>query len=323
MSVKSVQQRDQLGSQLMQQALTEGPLGEGAQKRAVAFLERALQAVGFDPGSKDNKFTAETARAVKEFQAAWGMEATGKLDQKTLNKLDHTLQRTRKHGSACPDCNKAGFQGSIGVGQKNMDAFDAERRLRRLGYDTGKVDGVFDQKTAEAVREFKKDQPELAKGSKSGLVDKKTFSSLAREVNELKHAPYRRRVTEGHAQQRKLDAFTAAAAKKENADGTRGIGAGSSKRAIENVQKHLKAAGFDPQRVDGVWDERTEQALKTFQQKSGMKETGLVGSGAWSKLAKSIILAKDRTSPAQSLGERSAAVLASEKLLKKAGYNPG
>jgi peptidoglycan hydrolase-like protein with peptidoglycan-binding domain len=323
MSLKSVQQRDQLGSQLMKQALTEGPLGEGAQKRAVAFLERALQTIGFDPGTKDNKFTAETARAVREFQAAWGLEVTGSLDQKTLNKLDHTLQRARKHGSGCPDCNKAGFQGSIGVGQKNLDAFDAERRLKRLGYDTGKVDGVFDQKTAEAVREFKKDQSELAKNSKSSLVDKKTFQSLQREVNELQHAPYRRRVTEGHAQQRRLDAFTAAAAKKQNADGTRGIGAGSSKRAIENVQKHLKAAGYDPQRMDGVWDERTEKALKTFQQKSGLKETGLVGAGTWTKLGKSILLAKDRTSPAQSLGERSAAVLASEKLLKKAGYNPG
>lgn len=323
MSVKSVQQRDQLGSQLMKQAIAEGPLGEGSQQRAVAFLERALQTIGFDPGTKDNKFTAETARAVREFQAAWGLGVTGKLDQKTLNKLDHTLQRARKHGSGCPDCNKPGFQGSIGVGQKNLDAFDAERRLKKLGYDTGKVDGVFDQKTAEAVREFKKDQPELAKNSKSSLVDKKTFQSLQREVNELQHAPYRRRVTEGLAQQRRLDAFTAAAAKKQNADGTRGIGAGSSKRAIENVQKHLKAAGYDPQRIDGVWDERTEQALKTFQQKSGLKETGLVGAGTWTKLGRSILLAKDRTSPAQSLGERSAAVLASEKLLKKAGYNPG
>lgn len=323
MSIKSVQQRDQLGSQLMQQALTEGPLGEGAQKRAVAFLERALQAVGFDPGSKDNKFTAETARAVREFQAAWGLEVTGKLDQKTLTKLDHTLQRTRKHGSASPDSNKPGFQGAIGLGQKNQDAFDAERRLKRLGYDTGKVDGVFDRKTAEAVHEFKKDQPELAKNSKSSMIDKKAFQSLQREASELQHAPYRRRMTEGHAQQRRLDAFTAAAAKKQNADGTRGIGAGSSKRAIENVQQHLKAAGYDPQRTDGVWDERTEQALKTFQQKSGLKETGRVGAGTWTKLGKSVFLAKDRTSPAQSMGERSAAVLASEKLLKKAGYNPG
>jgi peptidoglycan hydrolase-like protein with peptidoglycan-binding domain len=324
MSIKSVKQRDQLGSQLMKQALTEGgPLGEGAQKRAVAFLERALQTVGFDPGTKDNKFTAETAKAVRQFQEAWGLEATGQLDQGTLNKLDHTLQRARKHGSGCPDCNQKGFQGAIGVGQKNMDAFDAEKRLKKLGYDTGKVDGVFDQKTAEAVRQFKKDQPELKKDSQSSLVDKKTFQSLQREVNELQHAPYRRRLTEGHAQHRKLNAATAEAAKKQNTDGTRGIGPGSSKRAVENVQKHLKAAGFDPQRADGVWDERTASALKTFQQKSGLKETGRVGSGTWAKLAKSFTLAKGKTDPAQALGERSAAVLASEKLLKKAGFNPG
>jgi peptidoglycan hydrolase-like protein with peptidoglycan-binding domain len=324
MSIKSVTQRDQLGSQLMKQAIAEGgPLGEGAQKRAVAYLERALQTIGFDPGTKDNKFTAETAKAVRQFQAAWGLKATGKLDERTLNKLDHTLQRARKHGSGCPDCNQPGFQGSIGVGQKNLDAFQAEQNLKKLGYDTGKVDGVFDQKTAEAVRQFKKDQPELKKDSKSGLVDKKTFQSLQREANELRHAPYRRRVTEGHAQQRRLDAATAEAAKKQNADGTRGIGAGSSKRAVENVQKHLKAAGYDPQRTDGVWDERTANSLKTFQKKSGLKESERVTPATWAQLSKSFTLAKGRTDPAQSLGERSAAVLASEKLLKKAGFNPG
>src|SRR5688572_30720955 len=171
MTTKSVSQRDRLGSQLMKQAVEKGPLAEGAQQRAVAFLERALQVAGFDPGTKDNKFTAETAKAVREFQAAWGLPASGKLDQKTLAKLDHTVGRARAHGSGCPDCNKPGFQGTIGVGQKNMDVFQTEQRLQKLGYDTGKVDGVFDQKTAEAVREFKKDQPELEK-SKSSLLGK-------------------------------------------------------------------------------------------------------------------------------------------------------
>jgi peptidoglycan hydrolase-like protein with peptidoglycan-binding domain len=319
MTTKSVSQRDRLGSQLMKQAVDKGPLGEGAQQRAVAFLERALQVAGFDPGTKDNKFTAETARAVREFQSAWGLPATGKLDQKTLSKLDHTVGRARQHGSGCPDCNKPGFQGTVGVGQKNLDVFAAEQRMKKLGYDTGKVDGVFDQKTAAAVKEFKKDQPELEK-SKSSLLGKKAFESLARESAELNHAPYRQRVTKDVAQRRRVDTATAEAAKKQNADGTRGIGEGSSKKWVQNVQSHLKSAGFDPQRTDGVWDERTANALKTFQKKSGLEETERVGSRTWAKLSKSVFFAKGGTSPAQSLGERSAAVLQSEKLLKKIGY---
>jgi peptidoglycan hydrolase-like protein with peptidoglycan-binding domain len=319
MTTKSVSQRDRLGSQLMKQAVEKGPLGEGAQQRAVAFLERALQVAGFDPGTKDNKFTAETARAVREFQAAWSLPATGKLDQRTLAKLDHTVGRARKHGSGCPDCTKPGFQGTLGVGQKNMDVFTAEQRLKKLGYDTGKVDGVFDQKTAAAVKEFKKDQPELEK-SKSSLLGKKAFESLARESAELNHAPYRQRVTKDIAQRRRVDTATAEAAKKQNPDGTRGIGAGSNKKWIQNVQSHLKSAGFDPRRTDGVWDERTANALKTFQKKSGLEETERVGSRTWAKLNKSVMYAKNGTSPAQSLGERSAAVLQSEKLLKKIGY---
>ena len=319
MTTKNVAQRDRLGSQLMQQAVAKGPLAEGAQQRAVAFLERALQVVGFDPGTKDNKFTAETARAVREFQSAWGMPATGKLDQKTLAKLDHTVGRARKHGSGCPDCNKPGFQGTIGVGQKNMDVFTAEQRLKKLGYDTGKVDGVFDRKTAAAVKEFKKDQPEL-QHSQSGLLGKKAFESLARESAELNHAPYRQRVTKDHPQRRRVDAGTAEAAKQKNADGTRGIGPGSNKKWVKNVQSHLKSAGFDPQRADGVWDQRTANALNTFQKKSGLEPTERVGSRTWARLSRSVLLARDGTSPAQALGERSAAVLQSEKLLRKIGY---
>ncbi|HZI14036.1 MAG TPA: peptidoglycan-binding domain-containing protein, partial [Myxococcus sp.] len=192
--------------------------------------------------------------------------------------------------------------------------------LKKLGYDTGKVDGVFDQKTAEAVRQFKQDQPELRKSAGSGAIDKKTFDSLGREVKDLQHAPYRRRQTKDHKPHRRLDAATAEAAKKANADGTRGIGEGSSKRVVKNIQEHLKAAGYDPQRTDGVWDERTKAALNTFQKKSGLEPTERVGPRTWGKLNKSIMLTRDGTSPAQSLGERSAAVLRSEKLLRKLGF---
>lgn len=314
-----IQQRDQLGTQLMRKAVSEGPLKEGAQQQAVAFLERALQIVGFDPGTKDTTFDKETARAVREFQTAWGLQATGELDEKTLNKLDHTLKRARTHGSGCPDCNKAGFQGAVGIGQKNADVFEAERRLKRLGYDTGKADGVFDLQTAAAVKAFKADQAEL-KNSKSSLVGKNVFESLGREVRELAHAPYRKRLTEGHKALQRANAATAKAAASVNDEGKRGIGPESDKKLIANVQRHLKAAGYDPQRTDGVWDERTLNALHTFQKKSGMKETGRVGEGTWNKLSKSFILAKDGTSPAQRLGERSAAVLRSEKLLQKIGY---
>lgn len=312
-----VQKQDKVGSQLMKKALEAGPLAQGAQQRAVRYLERALQVIGFDPGTKDNKFDAQTAKAVREFQAAWGLKVTGQVDAKTLAKLDHTLNRARKHGSGCPDCNKAGFQGTIGLGQKNMDVFTAEKRLRALGYNVGKVDGVFDRQTAAAVKAFKKDE-DLK--SKSSLIGKDAFSEMGREVRALQHAPYRRRLTKGIKAHRRLNQATAEAARKKNADGATGIGEGSPKRWVKNVQAHLKAAGFDPKRTDGVWDERTENALRVFQRKAGVKETGRVGPQTWRELRESFFPAKDGTSPGQFLGERSAAVLRSERLLKKIGF---
>lgn len=314
-----IQKQDRLGSQLLKQALQSGgPLAAGAQQRAVKYLERALQAIGFDPGTRDNKFTAETARAVRQFQKAWGLPVTGAVDERTLAKLDHTLKRARKHGSSCPDCNKAGFQGAIGVGQKNLDVFTAEKRLRALGYDVGKVDGVFDRQTQAAAKAFKKDQRELK--DDSGLIGRRAFESLGREVRLLQHAAYRRRVAKNKKMHRRLDAATEQAARQKNADGTIGVGEGSPKRLIKNVQAHLRAAGFDPKRTDGVFDERTQNALRVFQRRSGLEDTGRVDAKTWRKLEQSFLYAKDATSPAQGLGERSAAVLRSEKLLRKLGY---
>jgi peptidoglycan hydrolase-like protein with peptidoglycan-binding domain len=316
----TVRAQDKQGSQLLKKALQNGggELGVGAQQKAVRYLERALQVVGFDPGTKDNKFTSETARAVREFQAAWGLPVTGKLNAKTLAKLDHTLNRARKHGSGCPDCNQKGFQGAVGLGQKNADVFAAEQRLKKLGYDVGKVDGVFDRQTAAATKAFKADQQELK--SKGSLIGKETFASLGREANALGHAPYRRRLTQGIKEHNRLNAATAEAAKKTLPNGETGIGRGSPKRWVKNVQAHLRAAGFDPKRTDGVFDERTENALRTFQRRSGVKETGRVGPQTWGKLRQSFFPAKDGTSPGQRVGERSAAVLRSEKLLRKLGY---
>lgn len=99
-----------------------------------------------------------------------------------------------------------------------------------------------------------------------------------------------------------------------------GLGEGSKGPSVENVQKHLCAAGFSPKRVDGKFDERTEGALEAIQRKSGLEATGRVDGKTWKELKKSFILSKKAPMYA---GERSGKVKASEKLLKKLGLNPG
>ncbi len=265
--------------------------------------ETLLKRIGFNPGKVDGVETPALTSAVKEFQTAWGLAPTGLLDAPTAAKLTATADRVKKHAKDL----------FVSVGQKSKDIQILERRLARLGYSPGKTDGVFGRDTAEAVKAFRADQKELKDGV--GWLDRKARQSLRRSVGSLSHPPERTRVAPSKAQTR-VDRATATKA-------AAGFGLGASGAHVSNLQKHLKAAGFDPAHTGGRFDERTDGALKAFQRQSKLEPTGEVDAKTWKALQKSFILTTSKAAPAQALGERSGAVKASEKLLKQLGFNPG
>lgn len=281
--------------------------------RTVKEAERLLKKAGFHPGTVDGKATPAFEKALAEFQGAWGLPTTGQLDARTLSRLRGTGKRLDAHARK--------KDGHISVGQKSRGIAQVERRLRALGYQPGRADGVYSRETAEAVKRFRADQQDL-KQNGSGSLSRGGRKALEREVKGLRHHAYRgrRAPTQG---QRRLDDATARAAATRHGDGTVGLGVGSDGAAVKNVQKHLSAAGFSPKRWTGKFDERTEGALKAFQRRSHLEATGRVDSQTWKALKRSFILAKSGTAPAQALWEKSGAVKRSEKLLKQLGFNPG
>ncbi len=330
MTPGELRRADRKGNEIIGKALESGNLAVGADQKAVRWVERLLRAAGFDPGTPDSLFDARTQKALRAFQRSRGLEPSGALDAKTFKHLNVVLERVRKHHKAKV----------FGRGQKDAYIAAAEQRLKKLGYDVGKVDGVFDAKTVEALAAFKKD--EGRKGA--AVLTEGLMKGLRQEVKGLEHVPYRTRVKKDLEAHKRLDAHTAkqAAQKYEvpvfNADGTPkldaegnpvtkevlGLGVGSTGRAVKNIQWHLRLAGFDPGRQDGVFDGRTEAALLAFQRQSGFKSpTGRVGTGTWKQLAKTAIYARGDATPQQKLWERSAAVKRTEQVLEKLGLNPG
>ncbi|MBL8953347.1 MAG: peptidoglycan-binding protein [Myxococcaceae bacterium] len=195
-----------------------------------------------------------------------------------------------------------------------------ERQLDRLGYDVGARDGVQDAALTAAIKAFKADQNDI--DNDVGFLGKRGQTILAAEVKALDHDPYRGRralTLEQHRQ----DGVLAELSKRQNADGTEGIGEGAQRPGIQMLQLRLRAAGFDPQHVDGVFDERTRGALEQFQQASGLEVTGRLDAKTWAKLSRTIIDTDQPATPVQTVGERSRAVLRTEKLLEKAGFKPG
>ncbi len=275
-------------------------------KRAEAQLKLA----GFSPGAVDGVVTPAFTKSLTEFQSAWGLPPSGQLDAATTAKLQHTADRIKAH-------RKDGF---VSVGEKSKDVRVIENRLRALGYDAGKADGVYDRSLGKAVLAFRKDQRDVADGLEG--LGKQARSSLAKEVAALRHAPQRRRLPPSAAQTR-LDRATAEAVLRARPDGSKGLREGDTGRAVSNLQAHLRAAGFDPKSTAGTFDERTGGMVKQFQAKSGLPVSGVVDAPTWRALQKSYLLSKNPASPPQALNERSGAVKASEALLKKLGYNPG
>lgn len=66
----------------------------------VKAAQQALKDKGHDPGSIDGKMGPKTQAAIRDFQKAQGMEATGHLDAKTMQSLGMDGEKTGMSGSA-------------------------------------------------------------------------------------------------------------------------------------------------------------------------------------------------------------------------------
>jgi cell wall-associated NlpC family hydrolase len=121
---------------------------------------------------------------VKKFQSETGLPATGTVDAETWGHLKKSYLYAS--GKADP---------SQTIGERSSAVKDTEQALKKLGFKTGAVDGVFDAKTQQAVRawerknhktvngqvsqaEFNKIQAQEKAASQNGAAAYKTARSL-------------------------------------------------------------------------------------------------------------------------------------------------
>jgi peptidoglycan hydrolase-like protein with peptidoglycan-binding domain len=136
---------DAQGNALIEARLASGPLLPGDADKATAFAKRLLRLAGHDAGTGVG-MDARAVSAVRTFQQARGLPVTGEVDRGTFDALTQVQRRVRRSRGE-----------NFGRGQAGEAVLRAEQRLAHLGYDTGKVDGVFDADTAQAVKAYRKD----------------------------------------------------------------------------------------------------------------------------------------------------------------------
>lgn len=103
-----------------------------------------MVSAGYDPGLNDpGRFTDATEQAVRSFQASRGLTVDGVVDAATWQGLVEAGfvlgDRLLYHRSPM---------------LRGDDVADLQRRLGTLGFDAGRVDGIFGPKTASALLEF-------------------------------------------------------------------------------------------------------------------------------------------------------------------------
>lgn len=118
----------------------------GASGPPVLALQHALRHLGLYAGKMSGELDLATQVAVKKLQAAKQLPVTGIVDGR-----EAALIRSREKFV------KDGFKDSAArLGQSGGDIKSVEQKLKALGFEPGKVDGVFDRKTLAAVRKFRR-----------------------------------------------------------------------------------------------------------------------------------------------------------------------
>jgi N-acetylmuramoyl-L-alanine amidase len=120
------------------------PLREGALSEAVADVQRRLTALGLGPiADAPGSFGQATRAALEAFQYRRGLRVDGVCGPETWATL---VEAGFKLGDRFLYRRTPALRGD--------DVANLQQYLSALGFDTGRVDGIFGDHTAEAIREF-------------------------------------------------------------------------------------------------------------------------------------------------------------------------
>jgi N-acetylmuramoyl-L-alanine amidase len=142
------------------------PLEPGATGEPVRDLQRRLIATGSDvPAAERGHFGSGTEGAVRRFQERRGLLVTGRCDRATWSAL---VEAGWHLGDRLLYLRAPMLRGD--------DVADVQRKLGALGFDAGRVDGIFGPDTERAVKDFQRNSGLTS----DGVCGREVLATLAR-----------------------------------------------------------------------------------------------------------------------------------------------
>nr|WP_216366395.1 peptidoglycan-binding protein [Geobacillus sp. BMUD] len=225
-------------------------LALGSRGAAVSDLQCWLKRLGyFHYPQITGYYGAVTADAVKRFQRANGLPATGRADRATLERLK---QKATSQPAASSDVLTIGDRGDI--------VRKLQQQLQQLGYFThSNITDYYGVLTADAVRRFQRDNGLPV----TGVVDNQTAALLERAVK----------------------AKTTPPAPIERERSVIRLSIGALGEDVKRIQTKLKELGyFLHSEATGYYGAATADAVRRFQQAAKLPATGVVDSETYERL---------------------------------------
>ena len=228
------------------ETLKTGDTGE-----MVTNMQARLKETGYLETVGDS-YDQATADAVKAVQANYGLEETGIADDETLEVIFGNCYLPLKEGDT----------GEL--------VSTLQKKLKDNSLYSGEINGVFDQTTRQAVSIFQ----QLYSIEVTGDADVETLGLLYSDLSE-------REIFTAPTPTPKPSITVYA----ENVPYKKKLAYGSKGADVQKVQERLKELGFFTyKKTTTGFYKNTLSAVKAFQKKNGLDETGIVNEQTWNVL---------------------------------------
>ena len=180
-------------------------------------------------------------------------------------------------------------------GDKGTAVKQLQQRLRELGFYSSSCDGNFGNETVNAVKAFQK---------KNGLAQTGIADA---------------------ATQGKLNSDSAVKANATTTEVSGTLQKGARGTLVKLLQQRLKELGYYKSAIDSSYGTQTVNAVKAFQKKNGLSQTGVADAATQKKLySSSAVKANAATTTTQDetlkKGDKGTAVKQLQQRLKELGY---
>lgn len=246
---------------------THRTLRLGMEGEDVAAVQLRLKGLGYYTGTADGVYGSGTVAAVKAFQARNALTADGVCGEDTTQKLysDSAIDAGSSVATPTPTIPSAQPTETLKFGDKGDEVKTLQQRLAELGYYDGSIDGQFGSGTYNAVKFFQA-RNSLTVDGKAGirtlelLFSDKAINAEDGTTEEVTPTPTPMPTP------------------------SRTLRLGYTGEDVKLLQSRLIDLGYLTSTASGIFDSKTQTAVKAFQLVNGLSVDGVAGSKTYAKL---------------------------------------